>query len=205
MDQLEIGKFIARMRKEKGLTQCELAEKLLISNKTVSKWECGNGLPEVSLMMPLCEILGITVNELLSGKRLTPSEYQKSAEANIMKLIKEKEEARFRLILETVIVFLTLLSGGTMIMITGIAGLETWVRITLIVIAIIVIISGIIVAAALEMRQAAFECRKCKKRFIPTKFAYIMGMHTITRRYLRCPHCNKKSWAKRCLTITEEE
>ena len=100
MDQLEIGKFIARMRKEKGLTQSELAERLLISNKTVSKWECGNGLPEVSLMMPLCDALGITVNELLSGKRLTPSEYQKNAEVNMMKLIREKEEAKFRLIIE---------------------------------------------------------------------------------------------------------
>lgn len=204
MDQLEIGIFIARMRKEKGLTQCQLAEKLLISNKTVSKWECGNGLPEVSLMMPLCEILGITVNELLSGKRLTPSEYPKSAEANIMKLIKEKEEARFRLILETVIVFLTLLSGGTMVMVAGITGLEAWTRITLIVIAVVVIVSGIVVAAALEMRQAAFACGNCKKRFIPTKFAYLMGMHTVTRRHLRCPYCNKKSWAKRCLTIDEE-
>ena len=204
MDQLEIGKFIARMRKEKGLTQCELAEKLLISNKTVSKWECGNGLPEVSLMMPLCAVLGITVNELLTGKRLTPSEYKQNAEANIMKLIKEKEEAKFRLIIESIIVFLTLLSGATMITVAGIAGLETGVRIVLIAIATVVIISGIIVAAVLEMRQAVFECKRCKKRFIPTKFAYIMGMHTVTRRHLRCPYCNKKSWAKRCLTMDEE-
>ena len=88
--------------------------------------------------------------------------------------------------------------------VAGIAGLETRVRITLIVIATVVIVSGIIIAAVLEMRQAAFECGKCKKRFIPTKFAYLMGMHTITRRHLRCPYCNKKSWAKRCLTIDEE-
>ena len=77
MDQLKIGKFIARTRKEKGLTQKQLADALLISDKTVSKWECGNGIPEVSLMMPLCETLGITVNELLSAKRLSTSDYQK--------------------------------------------------------------------------------------------------------------------------------
>ena len=69
MDQLKTGKFIAEMRKSKGLTQKQLADALLISDKTVSKWECGNGLPEVSLMLPLCEILGITVNELITGKR----------------------------------------------------------------------------------------------------------------------------------------
>jgi transcriptional regulator with XRE-family HTH domain/DNA-directed RNA polymerase subunit RPC12/RpoP len=205
MDQLKIGKFIAQMRKEKGLTQCEVAEKLLISNKTVSKWECGNGLPEVSLMMPLCELLGISVNELLSAKRLTPSEYQKSAEANIMKLIKEKEETRFRMIIEVAVIVLTLLSGGTIMLISGIAGLEKKIKIALIVIALVVIFSGLFIAAALEMRQAVFECRKCGKRFIPTKFAYIMGMHTITRRHLRCPHCNKRSWCKRCMTLGETE
>ncbi len=93
------------MRKEKGLTQRALADKLLISDKTVSKWECGNGLPEVSLMMPLCEILGITVNELLTGKRLDSSEYQQNAEENIMKLIEEKNEAKFRLIIEAIVIF----------------------------------------------------------------------------------------------------
>ena len=84
MDQLKIGKFIAEMRKEKGLTQKALAEKLLISDNTVSKWECGNGMPEVSLMIPLCEILQVSVNELLTGKRLHSSEYQKNAEKNLM-------------------------------------------------------------------------------------------------------------------------
>ncbi|MDE7084364.1 MAG: helix-turn-helix domain-containing protein [Clostridia bacterium] len=70
MNQIETGKFIKTARKEKSLTQRELAEKLNISEKTVSKWETGNGLPEVSLMLPLCKILDITVNELLSGERL---------------------------------------------------------------------------------------------------------------------------------------
>ena len=68
MDQIKTGKFIAERRRAKHLTQRELAEKLLVSDKTVSKWETGKGLPEVSLMMPLCEILGINVNELLSGE-----------------------------------------------------------------------------------------------------------------------------------------
>lgn len=205
MDQLKVGKFIAQARREKGLTQRELADKLFISDKTVSKWECGNGLPEVSLMMPLCEILGITVNELLTGKRLTSSEYQRNAEENIMNLIKEKNETKFRLIVETIVVFLTLVSAATIIMVSGLAALETWIRILLIVLALVIMFVGIFVAAALEMRYAVFECGKCNKRFEPTKFAYLMGVHTITRRYLRCPHCGIKSWCKRCLTLEDEK
>ena len=205
MDQLKIGKFIAQMRKEKGLTQRELADKLFISDKTVSKWECGNGLPEISLMMPLCEILGITVNELLTGKRLTSSEYQQNAEENIMKLIKEKNEVKFRLIIEAAVVFLTLIPAITIIMIASYFELPTPYRILLIVLACIIMVGGIAIAAALEMRDAVFECKRCNKRFIPTKGAYIMGAHTITRRRLRCPHCGVKSWAKRCFTIEDTD
>ena len=205
MDQLKIGKFIAQTRKEKGLTQRELADKLFISDKTVSKWECGNGLPEISLMMPLCEILGITVNELLTGKRLTSSEYQQNAEENIMKLIKEKNEVKFRLIIEAAVVFLTLIPAITIIMIAGYLALPNPYRILLIVLAFVIMAGGIAIAAALEMRDAVFECKNCNKRFIPTKGAYIMGMHTITRRRLRCPHCGEKTWAKRCFTIEDTE
>lgn len=92
MDQIKIGKFIAEMRKENNLTQRQLAEELNISDKTVSKWECGKGLPEVSFMLPLCERLKITVNELLSGEKLSAENYQQKAEENMMNLVREKEE-----------------------------------------------------------------------------------------------------------------
>ena len=75
MDQIKIGKFISEMRKEQSLTQSELAEMLNISNKTISKWECGNGMPELSLLIPLCQILKINLNELFSGEKLTNSNY----------------------------------------------------------------------------------------------------------------------------------
>ena len=84
LDQERTGRFIQSIRKELGLTQRQLAEKLMISDKTVSKWECGSGLPEISLLMPLCRELGINVNELLSGQRLTAADYQRKAEENIM-------------------------------------------------------------------------------------------------------------------------
>ena len=201
MDQLIVGKFIAELRKERKLTQRELAERLNISDKTVSKWECGLGMPEVSLMLPLCKELGITVNELLTGKRLDAFEYQKNAEVNIMNLIQEREENKRKLVLETIIVFITLLAACTLIMVSGLAELPTEWRITLIVIAIIVMVGGIAVAAVLEMTSGAFECSKCGHRFMPTTGAYLMAMHTITRRHLKCPKCGVRNWCKRTLTL----
>lgn len=94
MDQIKIGKFIAVMRKEQSYTQKQLAEKLGISDKTISKWETGNGMPEVSLMLPLCDALKISVNELLSGERLTEHSYHERAEENMVKLIKEKDDKK---------------------------------------------------------------------------------------------------------------
>ena len=89
MDQAKIGRFIAEMRKEQGLTQREFAELLGISDKSVSKWECGNGMPDISLMLPICDILKINLNELFSGEKLTDADYKQKAEENMMKLIKE--------------------------------------------------------------------------------------------------------------------
>lgn len=94
MNQVKIGRFIQEMRKQHDLTQCELADMLGISNKTVSKWECGNGMPELSLMLPVCEILGINLNELFSGEKLTDADYKKKAEENMMKLIEESEKMK---------------------------------------------------------------------------------------------------------------
>lgn len=92
MNQIKIGRFIAETRKQKNMTQRQLADALQISDKTISKWECGKGLPEISLMIPLCEILQITVNDLLTGEKISDIDYQKNAEDNIMNLINEKEK-----------------------------------------------------------------------------------------------------------------
>ena len=97
MNQIKTGKFIAETRKAQGLTQKQLADILEISDKTVSKWECGKGLPEVSLMLPLCSALNITVNDLLSGERVSKIEYINKAEENMMNLIKENEENKKRM------------------------------------------------------------------------------------------------------------
>lgn len=89
MDQTKIGRFIAEMRKQQHLTQRELAEFLGISDKSVSKWECGNGMPDIALMFPICDILKINLNELFSGEKLTDANYKQRAEENMMKLIKK--------------------------------------------------------------------------------------------------------------------
>ncbi|MBQ8716526.1 MAG: helix-turn-helix transcriptional regulator [Clostridia bacterium] len=205
MDQIKTGRFIAEQRKAHGMTQRQLAEKLSVSDKTVSKWECGNGLPEVSLMLPLCELLSINVNELLSGERLDADSYKQHAEENMMKLIDERKENKRKLILEVVVVMITLLASCTLIMLSGLLEMETWLRVTLIAIGLVVMFGGIGVAAVLEMTAGYFECSKCGEHFVPTKTAYIMGAHTIMRRHLKCPHCGKRNWCRRRLAPKDEE
>ena len=91
MDQIKIGKFIAERRKERGFLQKDIAAKLGISEKTVSKWECGNGLPEVIYMEPLCRILGITVNELLAGESIPILKLMSFMDLSRLELVKQLE------------------------------------------------------------------------------------------------------------------
>ena len=92
MDQKNIGAFMQELRKEKGLTQKELADKICVSDKTISKWENGYSMPDISILMNLCQELGISVNELLSCERIPPEDYSKKAEVTIMNLIQENQE-----------------------------------------------------------------------------------------------------------------
>lgn len=196
MDSLKIGKFIAAERKARALTQRELAERLNISDKTVSKWECGNGLPDVSVMLPLCDILQINVNELLSGERLSEQNYLKKAEENMVNLIKEKEENKKKLILSLVVTFITLASAITLILIAGLFEMSILIRAVLIILAILVLGSGIGVACVLDREAGVFECRHCGEKFVPDMKTYIMAPHSITTRRLKCPKCEKTSYCK---------
>ena len=200
MDQVKIGKFISQMRKEKGLTQKQLGEELLISDKTVSKWETGKGMPEVSLMLPLCEKLGINVNELLTGERIPDEDYKKKAEENIMNIMREKEESIRKIIISAVVCAVTLLAGITLIIVAGTLEMETWLRIVLSAIGAFVIIGGIAVAIIEDIGAGTYECRHCGTRFVPSAKSYIIGAHTLTKRKLTCPKCGKRSYCKRRLT-----
>ncbi len=193
MDQFKTGQFIKSIRKEKNLTQREVAEKLSISEKTVSKWETGNGMPEVSLMLPLCKLLGISINELLSGERLDEKQYIEKAEENMACLV-DRTSPRKKIVISTISCILAVLSSLALVLISAFFVTEIWVRIVMIGIALIVIFSDVAVVLLVAVSVEIYKCDKCDEKFVPTLIAYLLSPHTFKRRYLKCPHCGKKSW-----------
>ena len=183
MDQIKIGRFIADERKRKGYTQKQLSEKLEISDKTISKWERGNGFPEISLLLPLCNELEITVNELLSGERVSEEDYRKKAEENMVNLVKEAQESKKKIILSA-----------------RARGMGSWVRVVVVICGICILVTGIVIACVLDRDAGAFECPECKTRFIPIMKDYVMGPHTLTKRKLVCPNCGAHKYCKKVLT-----
>lgn len=125
MDQKKIGQFIGQCRKEREMTQKQLADEIGVSDKTVSKWETGNGLPDISLLSVLCRALEINVNELLSGEKLPPETYSEKAEENMMNLWEEnqstKKAARIQWIEGGILLFL-----GLFLTVTTSVGLYGW-------------------------------------------------------------------------------
>ncbi len=204
MDQVKIGKFIRELRVEKGMRQRDIAEQLGIADKTVSKWECGNGLPEVALMLPLCAILGISVNELLSGELLAEAEYRDRAEENIVNVMKEYQDAKKKHVLSNIIALLGLLPGFSLFGVAAYIEMEAWVRVMLITIGFVVLLGCVFVACALDSDAGSFVCPTCGSHIVPTTMQYINAPHTITRRYLVCPVCGKRRWCKKRLTKSEK-
>lgn len=200
MNQIAIGEFIAKERKRKGYTQKQLSEKLEISDKTISKWERGNGFPEVSLLLPLCRELDITVNELLVGERVSEEDYRRKAEENMVNLVKEAQESKKKIILSAMVAALTMIAAVPLFVIAGAFLMEDWLRVLLIGIGSVVIILGIAIACVLDREAGAFECPSCKTRFVPEMGDYLMGPHTIAKRKLKCPHCGVHQYCKKVLT-----
>ena len=196
MDQIQIGQFIAERRKEQNLTQRQLADALSISDKTVSKWECGKGLPEVSLMLPLCQTLHITVNDLLSGERVSEDAYQKKAEDNMMELMRENEENRKKMALSIICGVITIIAVCSLVTIASYMELPTMARIALLALAAATAAAGIGAAAMLDARAGYFECPQCKALFVPTMGEYVKGAHTFTKRRLICPRCGKTAMCR---------
>ncbi len=188
---MKIGKFIAGERKAKNLTQRQLADALSISDKTVSKWECGKGLPEVSLMLPLCEKLGITVNDLLSGEKVSEVDYQKKAEENMVDLMKENEENKKRMVLSVICGVITIIAVCSLAVIASFLEIPAAARIGLLILAAATAAAGTGAAAMLDAKAGYFECPHCKALFVPSMGDYVKGVHTITRRRLTCPECGK--------------
>lgn len=199
---MKTGRFIAEERKRKGYTQRRLAELLDISDKTVSKWETGKGFPEVSLLLPLCGELGVSVNELLTGERIPTEDYQRRAEENMVDLVREAQENKKKIILSALVAGMALLGATPLFIISGALEMEVWLRWVLIGIGIVILAMGIAVACILDQGAGAFECPACGERFVPDMRAYVMGAHTITRRKLRCPKCGEKHYCKKVMTKT---
>lgn len=202
MDQVKVGKFISDERKAKGYTQKQLSELLGISDKTISKWECGNGFPEASLLLPLCNELEITVNELLTGERISQQNYKKKAEENMVNMIREKEENKQKILLTTMIGVISTITFLTLLLVvcfyTDVITLS--IKIVLMMIAISVFGVGLYVAMWGDRKIGYFKCRNCNELFTPTFMQYTMGMHIVSTRYLKCPHCKTRTWCKKVMT-----
>lgn len=200
MNQINTGKFIQQKRKERNLTQQELADKLSISYKTVSKWETGKGLPEVGIMLDLCNILGISVNELLSGKSLKGEEYLLNAEENMLSLIDERRDNKKKIVVQIMVFVITVLSVCTLICVAALSGISTTLRIVLIVISLMIAVLGVSVGCILDRETGFYECKYCGKRFIPSMKDYVKGVHGLSKRWLRCPSCGKKGFFSKKLS-----
>ncbi|MBE6591951.1 MAG: helix-turn-helix domain-containing protein [Ruminococcaceae bacterium] len=201
MDQAKIGKFIAKCRKDKGLTQMQLAEKLNITDRAVSKWETGKAMPDSSVMLELCDILKITVNDLLSGEVVTMDNYNKELESNLLEMIKQKEQADKRLLkIEIVMGVISVLPLVAAAIIVCIVPMEEWKAALLVGLSLIPLLIATPFAIKIEQKAGYYECPKCKHRHIPKYSSVFMAMHINRTRYMRCPKCNKRSWQKKVIS-----
>lgn len=200
MEPTRIGRFIAERRKALGLTQRQLAEQLSVSDKAVSKWETGRGLPDVLLMPPLCAALGITVNDLLSGERVEEGDYRKKAEENMMELIRENAENKKRLALSLICAAITGIAVCALIALAAFLTLPAAARIALIALALITGAAGVGAAAVLDARAGYYQCPHCKATFTPALGEYVKAYHTFTRRRLVCPACGRTGLCRRRIT-----
>ena len=201
MDQIKVGKFIAECRKNNNLTQMQLAEKLNITDRAISKWENGKAMPDSSIMLDLCSELKISVNELLSGEVLEMNNYNEKVEQNLFEMIKQKEESDKRLLtIEIVIGVLISIVFFVLIFIASYVEMEDWLRITLIITGFIPFIIMIPFAIRIEQIAGYYECQKCHNKYIPTYSSVLWAMHMGRTRYMKCPKCNQRSWQKKVIS-----
>jgi transcriptional regulator with XRE-family HTH domain/DNA-directed RNA polymerase subunit RPC12/RpoP len=201
MDQLKIGKFIAERRKSKRLTQAQLAEKLSITDRAVSKWETGKAMPDYSVMLELCEILEVSVNDLLCGEMVDVDNYNKVLEKNLLETVKQKQAADKRLLrTEIFIGVVSTVVLCALIFVASFVQMEAWMRICIIVLGFALAIAGFLYALRIEQVAGYYECKECGHRYVPTYKAVNMAPHMGRTRRMRCPKCGKKSWQKKVIS-----
>ena len=201
MEQIKIGKFIAECRKKNNLTQMQLAEKLNITDRAISKWENGKAMPDSGVMLDLCKELKISVNELLSGEMIEMKNYDENVEKNLLEMVKQKEESDKRLLrAEILIGILGLLPFFISLVIIEIVEMEEWLGTVISLTSIIPFL--IVTPFMLKIEQIAgyYECGNCGHRYIPEYKSVFVSRHIGRTRIMRCPECNKKSWNKKVLS-----
>ena len=201
MDQIKIGKFIAERRKAAELTQMQLAEKLNITDRAVSKWENGRAMPDSSIMLLLCDILKISVNDLLHGEVTTMDSYNEELEKTLLEMLKEKEKSDKRLLFAEVLIGLfSLIPLIPATIITAIVSMAEWIKVIIVFSSIIPLLIALPFLIKIEQKAGYYECGKCGHRYIPTYKSVFMSMHMGRTRHMRCPNCNEKSWQKKKIT-----
>ena len=200
MDQLKIGKFIAECRKQKNLTQMQLAEKLGITDKAISKWERSIAMPDTSIMLELCDILGISVNELLSGEKISMENNNQKNEQLLLDMAKELEKKN-KTIWNAMWIIMTVsilgLIGGLAI-IAFFMPEGPWMLVAILSLCVVFLIPCFY-ALKLEVNVGAYKCKNCGYEIVPTYKQVLNAMHRGTTRYLKCPKCKKRTWCKKVI------
>jgi transcriptional regulator with XRE-family HTH domain len=200
MDQIKIGRFIAVRRKRANLTQLQLADRLGITDKAVSKWERGITMPDTSIMLELCDILGISVNELLSGEKINMENSSQKNEQLLLDMAKELEKKNKTIwssMWAIMIVSMTALIAGIFIAAFLIPE-GVWQLVTILCVCVLFLIPCFY-ALKLEVSVGAYKCQNCGYEIVPTYKEVMMAMHRGFTRHLLCPKCNKRTWCKKVL------
>ena len=206
MDLGKIGKFIASQRKKVNLTQAELASKLNITDRAVSKWETGRSMPDSSIMLELCRVLNINVNDLLSGEVVSVENYNKETEKILIEAIRAKEEADKRLLmLECVIGVFSVLILLVPIILGATLDLKDYQRVLFVISGVIPAFVGFYFAIRIEQTAGYYECKKCGHRYVPSFKAVFFSPHMGRTRKMRCPNCGQKSWQKKVVSKNKKE
>ena len=199
MDLKKSGRFIQERRKSKNLTQSALALKIGVSEKTISKWECGKGFPDTTLILPLCEVLEISANELLSAKVFnSEKEYRESAEENLITL-KALQETNTKLLLSAewpIMILSMIILLGACVVVSYVALATVW-RVVILVSAFILLAFGLYFGILIETKAGYYECGKCHHRHVPTYKQVLWSMHMGRTRHMKCPKCGEKTWQKK--------
>ena len=199
MDQLKIGKFIAECRKTKNLTQMQLSEKLGITDKAISKWERGIAMPDSSIMLELCDILGISVNELLSGEKNSMENNQKNEQLllDMAKELERKNKTIWTSMWAIMVVSTIALFAGIFIA-AFLIPKGAWQIVTILGICV-VFLTPCFYALKLEVSVGTYKCKNCGHEIVPTYKEAMNAMHMGFTRYLKCPNCNKRTWCKKII------